>query len=166
MSTPELESELEAELKRMAPSEPSERLQVNLARKLEPEKAHRTSWLRWTGTFVPLAVAAGIVLALIIRGPSLDIPQGGSQLDPVELAPIKAVPATDAAGDVFIPIKAINQLYDARYLGMVTTPDGGTARQVVYRYLDTVTWQNQASKATFEFTVPRDEVHLIAATGF
>lgn len=165
MSTPELESKLEAELKRLKPAMPSERLQAGIAGRLEPGKTGRSSFLRWTGTFVPLAVAAGVVLALIIRGPSLDFPLAGSEAEPIAPNPVQAEP-TAGADDVFVPIKAINQLYDARYLGMVTTPDGGRARQVVYRYLDTVTWQNQNSRATFELTVPRDEVHLIAATGF
>lgn len=166
MSTPEFESELEAELKRLTPAMPSERLQAGIARKLGPKKTARSSFLRWTGTFVPLAAAAGVLLALIIRGPSRDFPLAGSEPETVESIPVPAEPSAGAAEDVFIPIKAINQLYDARYLGMVTTPDGGRARQIIYRYLDTVTWQNQASRATFELTVPRDEVHLIAATGF
>jgi hypothetical protein len=165
MSTPDPDSRFEAELKRMVPSAPSDRLETVLKQALERRRPRPNQWWRWSATFMPLAAAAGVLLALFLRGPSLDLPQAGSRPETTPVIPTETLPTAELNGDVFIPIKAINQLYDARYLGMVTTPDGEQARQVVYRYLDTVTWQNQASKATFELTVPRDEMHLIAATG-
>ena len=51
-------------------------------------------------------------------------------------------------------------------MGLVTTPGGDRARRVVYRYLDTVTWRDETSRATFEMTVPRDEIHFINVSGF
>jgi len=162
MSTPE--SEFELELKRLVPAAPSDRLKSGIERDLQPGRGSLSPLLRWSGRVLPLAAAAGIVAALIIRAPTGDVTEYGGPPEAVQPAPVVTSPEVEH--DVFVPIRAINQLYDARYLGMVTTPDGGRARQVVYRFLDTVTWQNQTTRATFELTVPRDEVYSLQAATF
>ncbi|RKX36241.1 MAG: hypothetical protein DRP71_00835 [Verrucomicrobia bacterium] len=156
MSLPELESELEAELKRLKPAIASDRLCSGIARQLETRSPDVRSLFRWSAIALP--AAAGIAVALFLGAPVDESPALTKSI------PAVAEPAADS--EIFVPIRAVNRLYDARYLGLVVTPDGGRARKMVYRYFDTVTWQGERSQATFQMTVPRDEVHFINVTGF
>jgi hypothetical protein len=158
MPSPETDLELETELKRLAPSAPSHRLVAQIGNRLERRRSPGSSLLLWAGAAIPLAAAAGMVLALLLGLPKSD------RSEPMETVP--ALTTVPVADQHFVPVRAINRLYDARYMGLVTTPGGDRARRVVYRYLDTITWRDEASRATFEMTVPRDEIHYINVSGF
>ncbi|MEZ5275678.1 MAG: hypothetical protein R3F07_04785 [Opitutaceae bacterium] len=153
MSLPDLDSELEAQLRRLRPPPVSPRLEAEIARRLGPVRRFPRRPGRLVTLVAPLAAAAAVWLFM-----------------PPDRLPVEEAAMGDPApaGDVskpepgiFLPVRAFNRLYDARYVGVVTGPDGQPARQVVYRYLDTVTWQNDSTRATFEMTVPRDEVYFI-----
>ena len=144
MSLPETDLELEAELKRLAPSAPSHRLAAEIGNRLDRRRSPGASLLLWAGAALPLAAAAGMALALLPGLPKSD------RAEPMEAVP--AVVSGPAVEKHFVPIRAVNRLYDARYMGLVTTPGGDRARRVVYRYLDTVTWRDETSRATFEMT--------------
>jgi hypothetical protein len=62
------------------------------------------------------------------------------------------------------PVKATSVLYDLKEDGLATLPDQTEGRQVRYRYVDTYTWRNPATRASLRWSVPRDEVRVIRAS--
>jgi len=85
--------------------------------------------------------------------------------------PVSAVPLTTAATpdttpvtNRYEPVRASSVLYEMKDDGLAMLPDNTQGRQVRYRYVDTYTWKNPATKASLKWSVPRDEVRLVQAS--
>jgi hypothetical protein len=170
-------SDLEAELKRMRPCAPSSELQARLAATLDrpaapaaqPVSIDRSVIFRraWRWMLWPVAVAAGVVLALVVTRqsdpvlPSADQiahPIGGNEAGPIA--------ATTTDTDLYKPVSAENVLYDSRDEGLVTLDDGTAAHRVFQSYLDTYTWRNPRTDASLSWTVPRDEMRIVPVRAY
>ena len=66
--------------------------------------------------------------------------------------------------DSYRPVGAASVLYDLKEDAPVTLPNSTPLRRVRYRYVDTYTWKNPATKASLKWSVPRDEVRVIPAS--
>ena len=135
----------EAELKRLRPRIPSAELLTRIGRELDPAAAvapgashspHLWARLRWLA--VPLAAAAALALAALWgwRTRSTTPP-------------------------VFKPVAATELLYASSDEGEVTLPGGIQARRVRDQYVDTYTWQDPRTRASLQWTVPREEVRVV-----
>ena len=129
-------TELEAELKQLKPRRPAPSLERRLAGELD----RRRPWLAaWTA----LPVAAALVAALVLARPGARLTQ-----HPLEEG-------------VYKPVSAEGVRYQSNDEGMTTLADGTPARQVRDSYVETITWENPATKASLRWTVPYDEVRVV-----
>lgn len=159
--------EFENELKRLSPRSLPDTLVQRLEHELGPIRAPRRyttatslrSW-KWAGWALAGAavVAIGIFAGSISRSPTPAAPL--TSLGPREMT-------TSAAATVanrYEPVRASSVLYEMQDDGVTTLPDNTQGRQVRYRYVDTYTWKNPATKASLKWSVPRDEVRLVQAS--
>ena len=100
------------------------------------------------------AAASATVPAPARAAPRVSSPVGGGE---------RAF-ASAGARDAYRPVKAANVLYDLQDEGPVLLEDNTPARRVRARYVDTYTWKNPATNASFKWSVPRDEVRVLPAT--
>jgi hypothetical protein len=134
--------EFEAELKQLRPRAPSPALLARLERELDSIPAGavaarpRRSRIYWL--VLPAAAAAGLAVASLWGWRA-------------RLAP----PAE------FKPVAATQLLYASREEGAVTLPGGVQARRVRSQYVDTYTWRNPRTRASLQWTVPREEVRVV-----
>ena len=183
--------ELENELARLRPRKPSARLLASLARELSApaaitpamENSHARKlivgpWMNWRMAAAAAAVVAfGTVLftTRIARSPerTSSVPEViASTVVPV-IAPVAttSTPAPEVipgnstpVSDRYRPVGAATVLYDLKEDGPVTLANSTPARRVRYRYVDTYTWKNPATKASLKWSLPRDEVRVIPAS--
>lgn len=161
--------ELENELARLTPRRPSAALLDRMEHDLGPVspvtvprqyKSATTlrSW-KWAGWSLAGAATAAILLVALTINREPAAP--GSLI-----APAPAVSAVPVGAPVnrYEPVKVISVLYDLKEDGAATLPDQTEGRQVRYRYVDTYTWRNPATKASLRWSVPRDEVRVIRAS--
>jgi len=158
--------ELENELKRLRPPALSASLAARLERELGPVPAPRryttaTSLRSWKWAAWSLAGAATVALGFLAV--SLSRPPVST---PIESAvPLVAeTPRPAPAANRYAPVRASSVLYDMKDDGLALLPDQTQGRQVRYRYVDTYTWKNPATKASLKWSVPRDEVRLVQAS--
>lgn len=158
--------ELENELKRLRPQSLPDPLWQRLERDLglaRPARRYTTAtslrswkWARWS-----LAGAAAVALAFVaiaLWRPSVSSPTA-------PLASIAApAPRPAAIANRYEPVRASSVLYELKDDGLAYLPDKTPARQVRYRYVDTYTWKNPATKASLKWSVPRDEVRVVQAS--
>ena len=163
--------ELENELKRLTPRRPSpalmQALESELGRGATVEATARYStatslrlWKWATWSLAGVAAAVGLVAIVQSNRPSVKSPASviATNAQPV------ASPAAVAPVNRYEPVKATSVLYDMKEDGAATLPDQTEGRQVRYRYVDTYTWRNPATKASLRWSVPRDEVRLVRAS--
>lgn len=163
--------ELENELKRLTPRRPSSALMRALENELGREAtvaaASRYSaatslrswkWATWSLAGVAAALALVAVVQINRQPAKVSAPVVASTEPTV--APKPAV----APVNRYEPVKATSVLYDMKEDGAATLPDQTEGRQVRYRYVDTYTWRNPATKASLRWSVPRDEVRLVRAS--
>ena len=163
--------ELENELKRLTPRRPSPGLMQALEHELGREPAvdpppqyrtatslHSWKWAAWSLA----GVAAAIAVIAVVRSS----PQSAKAPIPVVAYTGQPAPTQPVAIAVnrYQPVKASSVLYDLKEDGAATLPDQTEGRQVRYRYVDTYTWKNPATKASLRWSVPRDEVRLVRAS--
>lgn len=138
-------------------------------------------WVSWQ-----LAATASVALGVSIAfwqwqirrddpAPARELAQTAPQpAAPAAPAPDLAAPASATASgdrrlatarprDAYRPVKAANVLYDLQDEGSVVLEDNTPARRVRARYVDTYTWKNPATNASFKWSVPRDEVRVLPA---
>jgi hypothetical protein len=167
--------DIERELQALRPRPPSTALWQRLERELAdpaaaPKPRYRsattlTSW-KWAGWQIAAAAAAVAILATagVMRLASPTAPETAS---PANLAatPRSASPqvasTAPAAADLYRPVKATNVLYDMADEGLVRIDNDLEARRTRYRFVDTITWKNQAGNATVRWSIPREEVRFI-----
>jgi hypothetical protein len=142
--------DLETELMRMRPAQPSPELMKRIARQLDtpakvaaPRMPAPGLLLQW---ILPptVAVAAGLALILapwVVHHPAPE-------------APTQDTPA-------YTPVLAKSLVYERQDAGLVTLSDGTTARRVLERAVDVFEWRNPSTQATFSWSVPREELRLV-----
>jgi hypothetical protein len=157
--------ELENELKRLSPRALPADLMQRLERELEPvpvaPRRYTTatslrSW-KWAGWAVAGAAALAAVAFGIFRQ---------SAVAPITSVPVQiaTTPAPVPVTNRYEPVRASSVLYEMKDDGAAVLPDSSQGRQVRYRYVDTYTWKNPATKASLKWSVPRDEVRLVRAS--
>lgn len=159
--------ELENELKRLRPPALPGALVQRLERELGPVEAPRRyttatslrSW-KWAGWSLAgvAAVTVGFFLSNISRPPVSSIPPMATASRTAST--LDAAPVTNR----YEPVRASSVLYEMKDDGLAMLPDNTQGRQVRYRYVDTYTWKNPATKASLKWSVPRDEVRLVQAS--
>lgn len=143
-----------------------------------------TSLRSWKWVSWQLAAAASVALGVSIAFwqwqirrddpvPARELARTAPQsATPAASAPDLAAPASATASaerllaatrprDAYRPVKAANVLYDLQDEGPVVLEDNTPARRVRARYVDTYTWKNPATNASFKWSVPRDEVRVL-----
>ena len=160
--------ELENELKRLRPRTLPGTLVSQLERELGSVPTPRRyttatslrSW-KWAGWSLAGAatVALGILAFNLSRPPVAPLAKPAAPL--VTAAPAQVATST---ANRYEPVRASSVLYDMKDDGVATLPDNTPGRQVRYRYVDTYTWKNPATKASLKWSVPRDEVRLVQAS--
>jgi len=153
--------QLEQELKRLHPAQPSPRLQERIRRDLRrgdgghgSRPAHRPVWAgAWWWIAVLPAAAAVAVAVLLWREPRRPAAGGG--------AGPGALPDRTAGDGVLRPVQAENVLYAASDEGLVTLDDGTPARRARLHYVDTITWRHPRTNASLTWSVPREEVRVV-----
>ncbi len=158
--------ELENELKRLRPCRPTSALTDRVGQQLSPGKSARRyttatslrSW-KWAG-WTLAGVAAALALVAVVNAPRKPTPTAANEVA-ATVAP--RAPATRSANR-YEPVRASSVLYDLKDDGVAYLPDKTPARQVRYRYMDTYTWKNPATKASLKWSVPREEVRLVRAS--
>jgi hypothetical protein len=160
--------ELENELGRLRPRPTSPALLDRLERELGPAmptpsvRPHATatnlrSW-KWAGWSLAGAAAAALLIVMrFSREPVISTPAAAA-------AQVVAAAPTAVPVNRYEPVKATSVLYDLKEDGLATLPDQTEGRQVRYRYVDTYTWRNPATKASLRWSVPRDEVRVVRAS--
>jgi len=139
--------QLEAELRRLRPRNPSPKLQARVSAKLAPRDQSI-----WWWAALPLAAAVALALAPWFRPTDANAP----------VAPITQVaPKMDTVPDEYQPVAAENLLYATQDEGVVTLTSGAQARRVRNSYVDTITWRNPRTNASLRWSVPRDEVRVV-----
>jgi hypothetical protein len=160
--------ELENELKRLRPRSLPDNLVSRLEHELGPvpaaprRYATATSLRSWKWAAWSLAGVAAVALGLLAVSLSLP-PAAPPMIESV--APVMAEASRPAlAANRYEPVHASSVLYDMKDDGVAYLPDQTPGRQVRYRYVDTYTWKNPATKASLKWSVPRDEVRLVKAS--
>jgi hypothetical protein len=147
--------QLEAELRRLRPITPDPRLRGAIARELAPVPS--TNVFRRARTWIALPIAAAIVGSLLyftaFTPPNSDAPASSVTASTTVAAPTSA--------PQFKPVAARNILVSATDEGLVSLADGTPARRIRQSYVDTITWKNASTKASFTWTVPREEVKVV-----
>lgn len=168
--------DLENELKRLSPRQPSAaflaRLECALGPASRPVAPRRyssaTSWRSWKWAGWSLAgalTAAAIIMAVITTHRPAAAPVSPSAAELAQGQPESRQPdATVVAANRYEPVQATSILYDMREDGTAVLPDQTEGRQVRYRYVDTYTWRNPATNASLQWRVPREEVRLVRAS--
>ena len=179
--------DLENELKRLRPRDPSARLLSRLEAELAtPARASVDSpaatadglllwpWLNWRIAAAAAAVVAFATVAITSRQ-SLDRESGTTAPGTIAATAVPAIQETAVVpesrsvnpapiSDRYHPVGAASVLYDMKEDGPVTSPNSAPARRLRYRYVDTYTWKNPATNASLKWSVPRDEVRVIPAS--
>jgi hypothetical protein len=157
--------ELENELTRLHPQALPARLKTRLQRELDappPSRRYTTatslrSW-KWAGWSMVAAVV--VTVGFFGVGPIQPSPVAPTE---VSAAAVSTSSIPTPLANRYEPVRASSVLYDMKDDGLAVLPDNTQARQVRYRYVDTYTWKNPATKASLKWNVPRDEVRLVQA---
>jgi len=159
--------ELENELKRLSPRALPDTLVQGIEGELGPVRRQRryttaTSLRSWKWAAWSLAGAAALAVGFFaINSSSSPVPiTPSASVEPLAVA----APATASSANRYEPVRASSVLYEMKDDGLATLPDHTQGRQVRYRYVDTYTWKNPATKASLKWSVPRDEVRLVQAS--
>lgn len=140
-------TELELELQRLRPVEPSARIRANIEQELMGKP--RGTLVRLSWLVVP--IAAGLAVFL-------NLPSGHDQ---ALSEPTASAAALSKPSAPFKLIAAENILLDSRDEGLVTLADGTPARRLRESYVATLVWKNPRTDASFKWTVPREEFRVV-----
>ena len=155
----ELET-LEAELKRLRPAKPSLAVHARIAAQLA-ERPQRAPVLRFG--WVALPIAAGVAIMAGVSA-SRHRPAVTDTALPVALAAPGTTAVAARPGRPFKPVSAQNLLLDSQDEGTATLADGTVVRRTRESYLDTITWKDPRTNASLTWSVPREEVRVVAVS--
>lgn len=147
--------QLEAELRRLKPVAPSQRLRSAITCDLAPARS-RNLFFR-ARTWIALPVAAAVVGSLLYFTAATPPNTQTS----ASTAAARPKVAAQSSTPQFKPVAARNILVSATDEGLVSLADGTPARRIRQSYVDTITWQNASTKASLTWTVPREEVKVV-----
>jgi hypothetical protein len=163
--------ELENELKRLTPLQPSTASMQALERELGAETVKKSvppystatsrsswKWATWSLAGVAAAVALVVLVQSERRPDAAPVSTGFATTKPA------AAPAAVKPVNRYEPVQASSVLYDLQESSPTPLPDRTEGREVRYRYVDTYTWKNPATNASLRWSVPRDEVRLVRAS--
>ncbi|HEY4302673.1 MAG TPA: hypothetical protein VGM73_17515 [Candidatus Didemnitutus sp.] len=166
--------ELEDELSRLHPARPSlavaARIEAELAlgesRTAAPQPgasvANRTRRLAWS--LCVAAAAAAVTFVALRQSPSVaPLPDHANSVTRPSGAVTTSQPPLSPDDAEYRPVDARSVFYGVSAETGVYLRDQTPVQQVRYRYLDTYTWKNQATHASLQWTVPRDEIRVIPA---
>jgi len=178
-------SELENELKKLRPAQPSPVLFQCVEQTLEGDRASvpRAKWKRWRLTQTPynwLSLGFGVAAAaVLILFAAVNMERGKKQGDKV--AQISPVPETkpisparlDGSGaqtstssDRFVPAGATQIVYNTRDEGLqFARGSEQPLRRLRYQTHQTWKWRNPATGASLRVSYPSEEVVLIPVSG-
>jgi hypothetical protein len=152
--------DLEKELKALRPRDPSRWLLARLEREfaadddraVDRRARFRLSW-KWAGWSALAGAACAVLLAIAPH----------RSAEPMAYAPPVAatVAAPEQPADVYKPVRADKMLVSAEEEARLTLSDGTPARRVRAQYVDTITWKNLRTNASFQWSVPREEVRVV-----
>ena len=157
-------SELERQLKRLQPVEPSARLSERIEQALaggdeNPPKvvSPRLFTLNWTGLGLGLAAAAAFLILARV-----DFRPAARTRSPVTSGPAQST----AALPNFVPAALTRVVYNTRDEGLVF-PAGQErpARRVRTAQRETLQWRDPQSGASLRVSYPTEEVTLIPVSG-
>jgi len=168
-------SELERELKQLRLGEPSARFLDRVEHALETDLAntprhYEVHWGGWITAGLPIA-AAVVFGFLAAQGPTQRTLVHDDTREAVVASGVSPGAAVVTAEhltqpSLYKPV-AVEQLdYGTHDEGIVTLPDGTTARQWRERFVDTVTWKNPQTQAAVTWSIPRDEVRLVPVRAY
>jgi len=172
-------SELEKELKKLRPTQPSPMLFERVEEALENCRASvsDTKWKRWRFAETPynwwslgfgLAAAAILILfAAVTMERRHDQQQTVAQSSPApETRPVPLGTERSIPASRFIPAGGTNVVYNARDEGLHFA-DGSErpVRRVRYRTQQTWRWRNPETGASLRVSYPSEEVVLIPVSG-
>ena len=140
-------TDLELELRKLRPANPSSRAVSELSRRMQPSPVRSTRYLGW----LALPVAAAIAVFVV------SLQRTDPTRDDRSLTSAKSV-ATAAAFQV---VGSESVLLNAQDEGVTTLPDGTPARRLRETYLATVVWKDPRSEASLKWTIPREEFRII-----
>ena len=161
-------SELEKELRKLRPVQPSSDLVIRIARELAEESSTPTAAVLsrehrfrfdWLSLGLGLAAAAALVLFAFIR-----FQQPAKQTPPT--AAIKPAPAISTTSNAqFVPAGLTQVVYHTRDEGLHFTSSNQPMRRVRSQTRETLRWHNPKTGATLRISYPREEVSLIPVSG-
>ena len=150
-------SQLEAELARMRPADPTRAL----VRRIEAELANVEvprgfSWYDW---MLAAALPAAAMIVLVLT----QLPPGDETRTPIEakVSPPAETQALATSDDALKPVTAEKLLVSADDEGLVILDDGTPARRARLHFVDTITWRHPRTNASLTWTVPREEVRVV-----
>ncbi len=162
--------DIEKELRKLRPVQPSAGLIEKVARELESapspteaeDKIIRPVSFRFGGFSLGAALAAAAAIFILAR---VDISPVTPQKSRVTSA--KASPAAAAAGSMqFLPEGAERVVYHTRDEGLVFPGDSATpVRKVRSRTRETLNWRNPRTNESIRVTYPSEVVRLIPVSG-
>ena len=159
--------ELENELKRLRPQSLPDTLVQRIEGELGPVEAPRryttaTSLRSWKWAGWSLAGVAAVIVGFLASTISWSPVPAVRPAVTAFRAP--SIPDAAPVMNRYEPVRASSVLYEMKDDGLAMLPDNTQGRQVRYRYVDTYTWKNPATKASLKWSVPRDEVRLVQAS--
>ena len=178
-------TDLEQELKELAPDRPDNAFETRLAKALGPQGDIAVrNFLQTSEKTVPFrvvrnwAVAAGFVLLLGIAAASFYLQKRLS--DELSATPVAEAQKPMASGVAAAPVQTValeadfphpggnwrvqdreSILVEVRDEGVIDEPLGSPAQQFRYRYFDTATFTDPIDNSRMRMTVPREQVVLV-----
>ncbi len=172
-------ADLEAELLRLQPRRPGERLVARLADELDrgdavalpapirsrvderrggPTRRYRTATSWTSGKWANWTVAAALVALMLTL----------EQLAPSRRATTDALPRTAAADAApeLRPVKAGRLLVGSRQDGVVELADGTAVQRVRDYFVDTIEWRDSRGQAQLRWEVPRESVRYVGLAAY
>jgi hypothetical protein len=160
-------TEIENELKKLRPAEPSPVLRERIAEELDGEAvalsagqpkrfSHNFAW--WG-----VGLAAAALLILFVR---INVDRWGNRSEPVVQATPAPAKTRSTSPSQFVPAGMTQVVYRTRNEGL-HFPNGSAQplRRLRYQTHETMQWRNPATGASLRVSYPSEEVVLIPVSG-
>jgi hypothetical protein len=160
-------SEIESELKKLRPAQPSHELLMRIEQTLaDPEiseqKIIQPNRFRVNWVSIGLGLAAAAVLIVLVRVSTDRTPEQGEAIAQNSLA----AEARSTSSNKFLPAGATQVVYNTRDEGLHFADDSGEPmRRLRYQTHETLQWRNAATGASLRVSYPSDEIVLIPISG-
>lgn len=166
-------TEIENELKKLRPAQPSPVLRERIAQELDCKPSVSDSgsrkiltWRRFAETpynWLGLGLAAAAVLILFVR---INVDRSENRGQPVALATPTPAKIGSTSPSQFVPAGLTQVVYRTRNEGL-QFPNGYAEplRQLRYQKHETMQWRNPATGASLRVSYPTEEVVLIPVSG-